>query len=97
MMSPSSLRQLPGPPTHDVQTFETLPAVQAPAWIAHPRLGPETERVRQVLSGSTAETLAGQAFLKASGHGGIDPMTDAQMKSLDSYADQVKSLKRVRK
>lgn len=92
IMSPSSMRQLPEQLMRDTQVFQTLPAVQALVWIAHPRLDSDTTRVRQALLQFTTEQPAGQEFFKVSGYGGMEAISDQQMRALDPYADQVKAL-----
>lgn len=92
IVSVTALQQMPDELKDSVRVLATTDQVPHVMYLAHSRLGAaETERIRAALL-HFAESPEGRAFLQANGFEGIRPVNEADLKRMDPYVTELKSM-----
>jgi phosphonate transport system substrate-binding protein len=92
IISPSSYKQLPEVLKNETRIFLTLPEIPAVIWLVHPKSGVDPARLKRLLLGFTSDLPEGREFYRMTGYVGMREVTAEQMRALDVYADEGKTL-----
>lgn len=88
----AALKQMPDELKDSVRVLATTDEVPHVMYLAHSRLGPaETDRIKTALL-HFAESPEGRTFLQANGFEGLKPVDDADLKRMDPYVKELKSM-----
>lgn len=91
IVSTATLKQVPPLVAQGVQVLHELPSIPY-TWAISPKLRAEGARVQEVLVRFSDKLPEGKKFFDATNHGGIEPVTDAFLRSIDPYVDETRRL-----
>ena len=91
IVSTATLKQVPPQVASGVRVFRELPSIPY-SWAISPKLRGEAPRVQAALVKFSDKLPEGKRFFDATQHGGIEPVTDAFLRSIDPYLDETRRL-----
>ncbi|MFN3594044.1 MAG: phosphate/phosphite/phosphonate ABC transporter substrate-binding protein [Thiobacillaceae bacterium] len=91
--APAGMRVWPQALRDELSVFAEMPPVPALIWMAHPRLGQHTERIKALLL-RFPDSPEGREFLAKTGYEGLREVTAAELRALDPVAAEAARLLR---